>query len=349
MHQRKKITHSKPTLETDDLRAVQKALDSGMIAASGLVSDFEKAFCRYVEGKYSRAASSGKDALILALLAAGLESGDEVILPTYICRSVFDAVKFVDAKPVLVDVAENYCIDPAEVKKHITRKTKAVLVAHMFGMPAPIEQIKKNVTGMNICVIEDCAHALGQRINGRMVGSLGDLSFFSFHATKLLTTGEGGMLVVNNPKYEDRLRKLDEGSRFFSMSDLQAALGLSQLKKINAFVRKRERLATWYREHLANMPDLQIPRKTKGTTFFRFPVRIRKRFDFLAIKQAMDQRGVHVRQGVDLMLHQIAKAGSYPCADRLFKETISLPIYPSLKIKDIQYIVSCLKIIMKEL
>lgn len=335
------IAHSKPTLLSDDFDAVNDVLASGMIASLSKVEDFESNFCDFVGGKFARSTSSGKDAMLLALFSLGLAPGDEVILPTYICRSVLDAVELMKLNPVIVDVSENYCIDPQIVQSRISSKTRAIVVAHIFGIPAPIDAIRKLTRSRNIFIIEDCAHAFGRKIGKKPLGSLGDVSIFSFHATKLLTTGEGGMLVINNNKV---LRyfgsQVDSPSKFFSLSDLDAALGIAQLRKFNRFLQIREKLAMSYYSRLNDFGHVVLPDpKIDGRVFFRFTLRIQENFEFEDLRKRMEARGVHIRRGVDLMLHQVKKIKGYPQADALFEQTVSLPIYPSLTDQDVDYIV----------
>ncbi|HDD43629.1 MAG TPA: aminotransferase class V-fold PLP-dependent enzyme, partial [Candidatus Desulfofervidus auxilii] len=243
------IFHSKPTIEIDDIKAVKKILESGMIAEGEKVKELENKLCNYIGGLKAKATCTGRSALVLGLWTLGIEEGDEVILPTYVCHSVMDAVVFVGAKPVIVDIGDDYCVDPEEVKKHITSKTKVITVVHIFGISAKIKELKKIAEEKSLYLIEDCAQAIGGEVDGRKLGSFGDISFFSFQATKVIATGEGGMLLVNNfDLLENFMKVIKIKGNFFRMSDIQAVLGLNQLNKLEDFIRKRREIAKRYIE-----------------------------------------------------------------------------------------------------
>ena len=161
------IFHSKPTIEIDDIEVVRKVLESGMIAEGEKVKELEDKLCSYIGGLKAKATCTGRSALVLGLWTLGIGEGDGVILPTYVCHSVMDAVTFVGAKPVIVDIGDDYCIDPEEVKKHITSKTKAIIVVHIFGISAKIKELKEIAEENSLYLIEDCAQAIGGDVDGK--------------------------------------------------------------------------------------------------------------------------------------------------------------------------------------
>jgi len=340
------IPHSKPTIDEDDIKATINTLKSGMIASGEMVKELERKLCEYIGGVKAKATCTGRSALVLGLLTLGIGEGDEVILPTYVCHSVMDAVAFVGANPVIVDIGDDYCIDPEEVKRHITSKTKAIIVVHIFGISAKIKELKEIAEENSLYLIEDCAQAIGGDISGRKLGSFGDFSIFSFQATKVIATGEGGMCLVNNFKILENFEKVIKSKgEFFQMSDIQASLGVNQLNKLDDFIEKRRKIAKKYMELLNGFPLIYVPVEEENKSiFFRFPVRVKKDFCFDSLRKTMESYRIHIRKGVDKMLHQIVEVGNKcPNADLIFKETISLPIYPSMKLSDLYSVVSKIK------
>jgi len=214
------------------------------------------------------------------------------------------------------------------IKPKITPKTKAVIVVHIFGIPAESSKIKE----MGIPVIEDCCQAFGVEINGKIIGSDSDLAMYSFHATKCLTTGEGGVLTSNNPKVISRIGELLTKNYISTpMTDMQAALGISQQKKYSLMLSKRRKIAEKYFEEIPDNSVILPKTVQNKSIFFRFPIRIKK-LDFEAAKKKFFDSGIHVRRGVDALLHREIglEDKDFPVATELFSETISIPIYPAL-------------------
>lgn len=315
------IPHSRPTLGEEDLRALSAVLSDGMLASGGRARRLEDQLAARLGLAGARATSSGSAALLLALAALEVGPGDEVVLPTYVCRSVWRAVRARGAAPVLCDVEdEDWCASPATVELALTPRTKAVIVVHPFGIAADASGIRD----LGVPVIEDACQALG----APGVGQAGELCVLSFEATKLLAAGEGGAVSSRRPEL---LRCADAADQIrHPLSDLQAALALSQLARFDAFLARRRALAERY---LSALPGVaaRLPSELRGrSVFFRFPLRVEgDRFE--ALRAAFAARGVHVRRGVDALLHrEFAVAGSFPGAEACFRETLSLPLYPSL-------------------
>jgi perosamine synthetase len=346
------ITHSKPCLSAKDQKAIDAVLRSGMVAEGNLVREFEHAVSQYLGLLGGVATSSGTDALFLAMKGLGIGNRDEVIIPTYVCRSVCDAVKATGADAVLCDMGEDWCVNGDTIKPHITRRTRAIIVVHTFGIMGEVDPICK----LGIPVIEDSCQALGARWDGRMAGTIGDFCVLSFHATKLLTTGEGGMVLTKDRKWLSRLRDFKQRKNIGEivryrqpMSDLQAALGLSQLAQYEGFLKRRRLIADYYFTHLQGL-SIELPRHIRHRSiFFRFPLRIRGNFETL--RKLFDAEGIQVRHGVDALLHRIMKVGStkFPMAQKYFTETLSIPLYPALKRKEyVRVVEACHRILAKK-
>lgn len=255
------ITHSRPHLTSEDLTAIHAVLTSGMIAEGEMVGRFEHEVSRYMGIAGGVAASSGTSALFMVLKGLSIGEGDEVILPSYVCQSVWEAVAAAGAQPVLCDIQEDWCMSIDTVRPRVTRRTKAVILVHIFGIVANAD----GIFSLGIPVIEDCCQAVGAKYDGRMAGTLGQACLLSFNATKLLTTGEGGMVLTNDVTLLKKMRQLKQGnaermtSRYSSpLTDIQAALGLSQLARYAAFLDRRRAIADYYFSELDGLP-LSLP------------------------------------------------------------------------------------------
>lgn len=350
--QKESIPHSKPYIDAADVEAVSNVLRSNMIAEGKLVSEFEHAIGAFLGLGPGVATSSGTAALFLALKSLDIGAGDEVIMPTYVCRSVWDAINLTGANAVFCDVSDDWCMNAETVRSCINSKTKAIIVVHIFGISADVQ----NICEFGVPVIEDCCQALGAKLDdNRYAGTYGDICCLSFHATKLLTTGEGGMVLSKHQKHMERIRILKEGLtedlsvRYrMPMTDIQAALGLSQLKKYHLFLHKRKQIADQYFERLDGLP-VKLPNHVREKSiFFRFPVRVKSDFDL--IRKQFDLAGIQVRRGVDALLHLQSNHAkeTFRMAETLFKETLSLPLYPAMNIEDIKKVISvCYKIFSK--
>jgi perosamine synthetase len=324
------IPHSRPTLHDDLVQAASLITRSGMIAAGRYGEHFERLIADMHSAPGAVATSSGTSALHLALLALRLGTGDEVILPSYVCTAVLNAVRYVGATPVLADIdEESFNIDPEDVRARITSRTRAIIVAHMFGVPADVRSLRS----FGIPIIEDCAQALGATIGGLPVGSYGDLAVFSFYATKVITTGEGGMVLARNPALVDRMRDLrdyDERDSYelrfnYHMSDLAAAVGCRQFERLSGFLSRREELANLYHREVAGLP-LRPQAFFPGRVYYRYVVRT-EAFEFW--QQALQVAGVQCKRPVYKPLHHYL-GGHFPVTESVYRTALSLPIYPSL-------------------
>lgn len=266
------IPTSEPVLDGNEKKYVLDCLNTNWISSGGkYTSQLEESFAKYIGTKYAVTCSNGTAAIHLALASLGIGVGDEVIIPdfTIICSASMTILS--GAKPVLVDVDKYWCMDPAKIEEKITPKTKAIMAVHMYGNPANMIPIMKIAKKHKLFVIEDACAAHGAEVKNKKVGSIGDVSCFSFYASKNITSGEGGMVVTNNKKIADTARLLKshafENPRFvhrflgfnYRMTNIQSALAYAQLENIEKKVKKRREIAAYYSKLLKHTDEVEIP------------------------------------------------------------------------------------------
>jgi len=343
------ITHSKVVLDEEDLAGAVKVLRSGLLAQGKIVSSLEDRIASFIGVNHAVAVSSGTAALHLSLLSLGIGDGSEVIIPSYVCTALLNAINYVRANPVLVDIDPDTCnINIENIKKAISDRTRAIIVPHMFGLPADIDSI----VSLGIPVIEDCAHSVGAKFRGRYTGSFGILSIFSFYATKMLGAGEGGMVLSNNLDLIDTMRDLrdyDEKKTYavrynYKLTDFQAALGESQLKKLPSFIDKRKEIARIYNTGLDGV-GARVPTapEVREHIYYRYVMLLENPVTFMA---EMRKRGIECRRPVFEPLHRYLKLPGYPMTDDVWEKTVSIPIYPSLKLDEAHQILDAIKTIL---
>jgi perosamine synthetase len=353
------IPHSQSTIGADDIKAVSSVLKSGLLSQGRVVQRFEERFARYHTAKGGVAVSSGTAALHLALLALGVGKGDRVIVPTYSCIAPYNAVKYTGAEPVLADtVKDGWSMDAERVEAYFKKnaksgKIRAMVVVHLFGRPAAMDDFLAISKRYSVPIIEDCALSLGSEYKGEKVGTFGQVSVFSFYATKVITTGEGGMLISNSSKILGRIRDLreydeknDTRLRYnFKMTDMQAALGMSQLKKLPGFIQRRRQIARQYLLQLQNLP-LLLPVQSGDVRdmYYRFVVRMKSPEGFM---RAMRRKGIICRRPVFLPVHRIVRGRTLSNAEKIWKEAVSFPIYPTLEDDAVARITSCVRTVLK--
>lgn len=329
------IPHSRPTVAAEDVAAVSRVLKSGNLAQGREVQAFEEEMAATLGLQGGVATSSGTAALHLALLALGLGPGAEVLIPSYTCVAVLHAVHLAGARPRIVDCEPGgvnmWAHDAA---RQATPATRAVILPHMFGQVAPVEEFHS----LGVPVIEDCAQALGAQYRGRPAGSTGDVTVLSFYATKMITTGEGGMVLSRSAPLlaEARDRRDYDGrqdyrQRFnYKMSDVQAALGRSQLRKLSRFVNRRRAIARRYHAALESATQCYTPPDEQAGCY-RYVVHVS---DVDGFASEMLRHGVECKRPVYQPLHTVVGAQSCSNADRVFQHALSLPLYPSLSDDD---------------
>jgi dTDP-4-amino-4,6-dideoxygalactose transaminase len=371
-------------IEEDDIEAVVRVLRSGWLTTGAGTKRFEGEFGRYVGAANAVALSSCTAALHLALSAINLKEGEEVIVPTMTFSSTGQVVQYFKARPVLVDCEpDSFQIDPAAIERAITPRTRAIIPVHFAGGAADMDSILNLARRKNLRVIEDAAHALPTRYKGKMIGEFGDITCFSFYATKTLTTGEGGMLTTENPEYADRVRMLRlhgiskdaykrytaEGSwRYeitelgykYNMTDMQAALGLAQLAKCDGMREKREQIAQGYTDALAATDAYEVPRVPEDVQHAWHLYVLSVNAEALSISrdrviEELKQRGIGTSvHFIPLHLHPLYqqqfgfRTGDFPCAERHFESAISLPLFPGMTEEESGRVVEALQDVARE-
>ena len=351
------IPVAKPLLGEEEKRAVLEVLDSGMLAQGKKVEELEQEFAKFIGVKYAIAISNGTTALHTALLAEGIGKNDEVITTPFTFVATSNAIRMVGAKPVFVDIDEKtFNLDTKLIESAITPKTKAILPVHLFGLPAEMEQIIEIATKYNLKIIEDACQAHGAEISGKKVGSFAT-SCFSFYPTKNMTTGEGGMITTNDAKVAEKARKLiSHGSskRYYHdfvgynyrLTDLAAAIGLAQLKKLPEFNEKRRKNAHFLSNGLKNIPGIVLPQILSGHVFHQFTIRITPE-----LKKSREEVISHlIKKGVGnsvfypLPIHKQKaykkyNSQNFAVAEKMAEEVLSLPIHPGLREEDLSQII----------
>lgn len=344
------IPHSKPTLGKKEKEALAKVIDSGYIARGPSTLNFEKKLTQFIGTKYAFATNSGTASLHLSLLALKVEKRDEVIIPSYVCSALYSSILFTGATPVVVDV--NYSdgnINAESITKGISKKTKAIIVPHIFGKPADIDSI----SDLGYPIIEDCAHSIGAEYKATKVGNFGELSIFSFYPTKMLATGAGGAVLTNNKEFIDFVKdvgdyvhKKSPMLRFnYAMNDVNASIGLVQLAKLPTFIERRNKIAKMYDEFFSCF-DVEIPQRSNNiqSVYYRYLIKFPKYIKSVKIKNCMKTYGISCSTN-DYALHRIYSLDKkkFLNTEMLLDHGLSIPIYPSLSDKEIDYIFDCFK------
>jgi perosamine synthetase len=328
------IPHSKVTFDEEDCAAVAEVLRSGHITQGKHVASLEEKVSSFIGVPHVAAVSSGTAALHLSLLALGVGEGHEVILPSYVCTALLNSVRYVRATPVLVDIdPRTYNIDAGSVKRTITGRTRAIIVPHMFGLPADIEPIIPS----GIPVIEDCAQSIGARFKGRYTGSFGALSVFSFYATKMLGAGEGGVVASNDRGLIEAIKDLrdyDEKETYvvrfnYKMTDILAALCESRLRKLPSCIDRRKEIARIYDAGLHTL-KLRIPivPEQRDHIYYRYIVEVENPIRFM---DEMRKRGTICRRPVFKPIHRYLGLPGFPNTEHAWEKAVSIPIYPALE------------------
>lgn len=360
-----RISVAQPTLNGNEREYVLDCIDSTWISSAGkYITAFEEAFARFCGAKHAIATNNGTTALHLALVALGLQAGDEVIIPTVTYIATANAVRYCGATPVLVDVlADTMNIDPAEIERKITARTKGIIPVHLYGHPAAMETINEIARKHKLWVVEDAAEAHGAEVHGRKVGTLGTCATFSFFGNKIITTGEGGMVTTDDDKLAETLRLfrgqgMDPKRRYwfpvigfnYRMTNIEAALGLAQLENIEPALAFRAELASWYNQELADLKgELVLPKQDEGTrhVYWMYTIFFRsgdgQRRD--SLMKIMDEEGIETRP-VFYPMHVLppyAEDTGYPVADTWAQRGINLPTHQGLSREDVARIAAVLR------
>lgn len=357
---------AKPFINNDDRRAVLSVLNTSSLSLGPKCHEFEKKFAEKLGVKYACAVSSGTAGLHLAMLACGIGPGDEVITSTFSFVASANSILYVGAKPVFVDIDPvTYNIDPKKIEAKITEKTKAILVVHIFGQPCDMAPLMRLAKKYKLQVIEDACEALAATYRGRAVGTFGQAGIFAFYPNKQMTTGEGGMIITNSKKIytlcdclKNQGREKDDQwldhkylGYNYRLDEMSAALGISQLAKLDFLISKRRQIAAWYDKFLKPYADIiQAPFVAKDNThtWFVYVIKIKdKKINRDQLIAKLEKTGITTRPYLP-SIHLLGfykksfgyKKGDFPLAEDISSQSLALPIYIGLKEGDCRYIVN---------
>lgn len=364
------IPYGRQSINDDDINAVVEILKSDFLTTGPKIAEFEEKFAQYVGAKYAVAVSNGTAALHIACLAAGLKEGDKVITTPITFAASSNCALYCGATPVFVDIDPvTYNIDYRKIEKQITPNTKAIIPVHFMGQPCEMDEIHKIAKQYNLIVIEDAAHAVGAEYKGRKIGGLSDMTEFSFHPVKHITSGEGGMVTTNNELLYEKLklfrthgitRNVNEMSRYdgawyyeqidlgynYRITDLQAALGISQLSRVDLFLKRRREIALKYDEAFRNVSGITIPSQPEGTlsAYHLYVIKVHKTirrelFDYL--RNCNIGVNVHYIPVYTFPYYREHGYEEVEClnAEELYESIISLPIFYDLTDEEQDYVI----------
>jgi perosamine synthetase len=358
----------RPRFGPEEAEGVAAAIHGGWVTSDGpFVSRFERRFTRYVGGRYGIATTNGTAALHVGLVALGVGRGDEVILPDATMVACLDAVLYTGATPVLVDVdPATRTLVPELVERAITPRTRAIMPVHLYGHPAEMDRLLRIARAHDLAIVEDAAEAHGSEFRGTRVGCLGDVGCFSFYANKILTTGEGGMIVTRGAALAERCRRLRELAYAspvrnyhhtevgfnYRLTDLQAAVGLAQLRRIREFVRHRRECAAVYREMLEGTEGLDLPSEAPWarSAYWSYVVLVR---GGMGPRRRLQQRLTRQRIGTRVAfwpMHRqpfaplrYRRSRNFPEADRIGHQGLSLPFGNGITLATIRTVATAVR------
>jgi len=377
------IPFHKPYITEDDIVSVVDSLKKGWITMGNKTLEFEEKFNNYIGSQCSIAVNSCTAALHLALKVIGIVRGDEVIVPSTTFVATAEVVNYFNAKPVLVDIdSETHLIDVSKIEEKITKRTRAIIPVHFSGQPADMDEILEIAKRYNLYVIEDAAHALPASYKGRKIGTIGDLTCFSFYATKTLATGEGGMITTENDEWAERIRILrlhgiskDAWKRYsregtweydvlengykYNMTDINAALGLAQLRKLEWMWKKRREIAEKYNEAFKDLEEVTLykVKEDRETSWHLYPLKL----NLEALKISRNEFIERLKEkGIGTSVHFIPlyrfsyyrrfgyKIEDFPNSEWVFERVVSLPIFPGMTDEEVNYVIENVVEILKD-
>lgn len=352
-----------PQIGQEEIEAVVKVLKSGVmthgLGAGPMVTEFEKAFAKFVKAKHAIAVNTGTAALHLAITASDIKRRDEVILPSFTFVATAEVVAMTGANPVFVDIdLETYNISPKKIEKAITKKTKAVMSVDLYGLPADMQPIREIADKHGLIIIEDAAQAHGASYKKKSPGAFADVACWSFYASKNMTTGEGGMVTTNNDKLAEKMRFMrshGEKEKYeslmlghnYHMPEIQAAIGCVQLRKLAKFSAKRRENAGRLTAKLRKTKRLQLPKEPKGYghSWYLYTIRLKgaKSKERDKIIEALRQKGIGTEAYYATPIHLMPyyrKFGRYklPETEKAARQVFSLPVHPGVTAKQIGFI-----------
>ncbi|MDO8470744.1 MAG: UDP-4-amino-4,6-dideoxy-N-acetyl-beta-L-altrosamine transaminase [bacterium] len=376
---KKVLPYGHQSIDGNDIASVVRVLKSDWITQGPVVDQFERSVATYCNARYAVAFSSGTAALHAAYAVAGIGPGNEVITTPMTFAATANAVVYCGGKPVFADIQEDTLnISPEEIKKKITKRTKAIAVVDFAGHPVELDAIRKIAKARNLLVIEDAAHALGSTYKGKNIGSLSDMTIFSFHPVKAITTGEGGMVVTNKKDFYEKLmtfrshgivKKPEKGGWYYEIetlgnnyriTDFQCALGLSQMKKLGKFVQRRREIVQQYNKAFRSMQEIVTPvEKAYAKSAYHIYV-IRLRLERLRVGRkevfdALRKKGIGVQvHYVPVHLHPFYKKtfgykqGDFPEAEAYYETAITLPLFPGMTSGQVKSVVKAVKEVLSQ-
>ena len=365
-----------PWISSEDKKIVNKTLAQSMLTLGPRLEKFEADFCKYSQAKYAIAVSNCTAALHLSLKALGIKKDDEVIVPDLTFVADANAVLACNAKPVIVDInKENFFLSIPNIKKNITKKTKAIIPVHIYGQVCNIDEILDVARDNNLKVIEDCAHAIGTFHNSKHVGNLGNTGCFSFYPTKNITTAEGGMVITNSKKIAEKIRQLRSHgmtkslkSRYSSkypwifdivepgynyrMDEIRAALGITQLKRIKKINELRKNASFYYHKNLQNIPGIILPDMVndKSHSYHLYTIRVTKSFKLSRNQLFKKLKDNGIRTTVYWMpIHEytafrkFAKSSNIVNTAKIYDQILALPLFPNISKKHQDSVIKVIK------
>ncbi len=373
-----------PDITEDEIQSVVETLRSGWLTPGPKVRQLEVDFSGYVGNRHAVAVNSGTAALHLALDAVGIKEGDDILVPTMTFAATAEVVNYFKARPILLDCQKDtFNIDPDQIENKITARTKAIIPVHFGGQPCEMDRILEISRNYNLKVVEDAVHAIPANYQGKIVGSIGDITCFSFYATKPITTGEGGMITTESDEYAKRMRIMslhgisnDAWKRYtsegtwcyeiiypgfkYNLTDIAAAIGIEQLKKCDEYWTERRRIAALYDEGFAELPEIKPPACQPNVqhAWHLYVIQLElerlriNRNEFIeALKKENIGASVHF---IPLHLHPHYrntygyKPKNFPNASAVFERTVSLPIYPKMTEVDVQDVIGAVRNIVRQ-
>ncbi len=367
------IPYGKQTIDEEDIKSVLDVLKEDFLTTGPKIAEFEQRVCDFIGCKYAVAVSSGTAALHLACLASGLKKDEELITTPITFAASANCALYCNAKPVFVDINKQGLIDEDKIEEKITKKTKIIIPVHYTGLSCDLEKLKKITDKQGLVLIEDASHALGAKYKDSKIGDCkySDMSIFSFHPVKHITTGEGGMITTNSKEIYERLKVLrnhgivNNSENFinknpepghyemqflgynYRITDFQCALGISQLNKINEFILKRREIAEKYNQAFEKNRDIEIIKENKEqfNPYHLYVIKLKDKEIRLKLFNYLKEKGIYCQvHYIPVYFHPYYqklgyKKGICPKAEEFYEKIISLPIYPRLSESEQDYVI----------